>query len=80
MPNRSPIVWCPRHTPSTGTRPANASITSPLTPASRGVQGPGDTITWLGPSATASSTVIRSFRTTCRSNEASNSPIRCTRL
>src|SRR5882724_10127479 len=41
-PNTSTMAWCPRHTPSTGMRPANARTMSMDTPASYGVPGPGE--------------------------------------
>ena len=40
--------WWPRHTPSTGRRPAKARITSLDRPASSGVPGPGEISTRVG--------------------------------
>ena len=57
-------------------RRGSASMRSPQTPDSFGVHGPGDSSRCDGPSATASSTVILSFRTTCISIAGSSSPIR----
>ena len=45
-------------------RPAMRRTTSSETPASRGVPGPGETTTWLGDHASASSAVTASFRST----------------
>ena len=48
-PNTSTMDWCPRHTPNTGTVPANARIMSMETPASYGVPGPGEMHRCVGP-------------------------------
>src|SRR4026208_1908515 len=52
-PNTSTMDWCPRHTPNTGTWPANARIMSIDTPASYGVPGPGEMHRWGGANARA---------------------------
>jgi len=61
-PNASAMHWWPRQTPRRGTLPANAATISFETPASRGVQGPGEITIRSGFSASASATLIRSFR------------------
>ena len=63
-PKAWPIAWWPRHTPRIGTRPAKRRITSSETPASFGVQGPGESTMRSGASASISSTDISSLRTT----------------
>jgi len=48
------------------------------TPASAGVQGPGEMTRWVGPAAAISSRVTLSFRATV--TLASSAPSICTRL
>ena len=77
-PNAWPIAWCPRHTPSSGTRPAAAAIRSRQIPASLGVQGPGDSTIASGCIASASATDSLSLRHT--SHWAPTSPRKWYRL
>ena len=63
-PNASPMLWCPRQTPRSGTTPAAARIRSIEIPASAGVHGPGETTIRSAPIARQSSTLASSLRTT----------------
>ena len=63
-PKAAPMHWWPRHTPRIGMRGANRRITSHETPASLGVQGPGETTMRCGRIASMASGVIRSFNAT----------------
>ena len=63
-----------------GIRPLKCWISAALTPDSRGVQGPGEITSRDGRNASASSTVIWSFRTTSIRRNRSSSPKRWTRL
>ena len=63
--------WWPRQTPSTGSRVPKWRMTSLEMPASRGVQGPGETTMPEGTRAVISSSVIRSLRTTLTSAPSS---------
>ena len=63
-PKAWPIPWCPRQTPSTGTRRPNWRMTSTVIPASSGRPGPGEMTMRSGFSASISLSVISSLRRT----------------
>ena len=56
--------WWPRQTPRIGVVAPSAPMSGTDTPASRGVQGPGEMRTCEGESAATSATVTSSQRTT----------------
>ncbi len=70
--------WWPRQMPRSGTRPAKASTSAMETPASFGVQGPGESTMRSGASASTPATSISSLRRTTTS--APSSPRYCTTL
>jgi hypothetical protein len=56
------MLWCPKHTPSTGILPAKAPIIASELPASSGRPGPGEITRCVGSSFAASATVSASLR------------------
>ena len=70
-PKASQMHWCPRHTPSTGARPAKRRASSVERPAPDGLPGPGEMTTRSGFSASHASTVVWSLRRTSTSSPSS---------
>jgi hypothetical protein len=58
------MAWWPRHTPRIGVVGPSRLISSSDTPASSGVQGPGEITIFSGRSRSISSTVSASLRST----------------
>ncbi len=63
-PKATPMLWWPRQTPSSGSRPEKALISSTDMPASLGVQGPGEMTSPSGLSASTPAASISSLRNT----------------
>ena len=66
-PKAWPMVWWPRQTPRMGSSPASAATAARDTPASSGVQGPGESTSASGLRRRMPSTSIWSFRNTSTS-------------
>ena len=58
------MAWWPRQTPRIGVAGPSRRMTSTETPASAGVQGPGEMMMWVARSAATSATLTTSLRTT----------------